>query len=512
MPKQLSKNLLALVRTELSVLPDGGTIQELSDRLFGRISRRSLQRKLAEWVYAGQIRAEGLKRGRRYFLRVLEPEQIFVSEPDESSGDQVTENPWSSSPVAEDYLPLSTAGREVLEFIHRPIFDRPLVGYRRTFLDDYVPNETAYLPKSAVSHLHELGRPPQGGRPAGTFARDILDRLLIDLSWASSRLEGNTYSLLDTERLIHAGQEAIGKNAKETQMILNHKAAIELLVNSAEEIGVNRFTMCNLHSLLAENLLDHPQDAGRMRTIAVGVTGTTYIPTAIPQLIEEMFTQLLAKAAAIRDPFEQALFLMVQLPYLQPFIDVNKRTSRLAANIPLIKHNLVPLSFIGVPERAYTEGMMAVYEFNRVELIRDVFVWTYERSCQRYVTVRDSLPEPDPFRLKYRTTLRDVIGSIIKEGKKATLDVIREQARNLVLTDDLPRFCEVALQDIQGLHEGNIARYSLRPSEFSAWLHGVKNPETLLKAVRSGKSVGNPNASTNVSAKMRTKLRGKRRD
>jgi Fic family protein len=508
----LSKNLLALVRTELSVLPDGGTIQELSDRLFGRISRRSLQRKLAEWVYAGQIRAEGLKRGRRYFLRVLEPEQIFVSEPDESSGDQVTENPWSSSPVAEDYLPLSTAGREVLEFIHRPIFDRPLVGYRRTFLDDYVPNETAYLPKSAVSHLHELGRPPQGGRPAGTFARDILDRLLIDLSWASSRLEGNTYSLLDTERLIHAGQEAIGKNAKETQMILNHKAAIELLVNSAEEIGVNRFTMCNLHSLLAENLLDHPQDAGRMRTIAVGVTGTTYIPTAIPQLIEEMFTQLLAKAAAIRDPFEQALFLMVQLPYLQPFIDVNKRTSRLAANIPLIKHNLVPLSFIGVPERAYTEGMMAVYEFNRVELIRDVFVWTYERSCQRYVTVRDSLPEPDPFRLKYRTTLRDVIGSIIKEGKKATLDVIREQARNLVLTDDLPRFCEVALQDIQGLHEGNIARYSLRPSEFSAWLHGVKNPETLLKAVRSGKSVGNPNASTNVSAKMRTKLRGKRRD
>jgi Fic family protein len=512
MPKQLPKNLLALVRTELSVLPDGGTIQELSDRLFGRISRRSLQRKLAEWVYAGQIRAEGLKRGRRYFLRVLEPEQIFVSEPDESSGDQVTENPWSSSPVAEDYVPLSTAGREVLEFIHRPIFDRPLVGYRRTFLDDYVPNETAYLPKSAVSHLHELGRPPQGGRPAGTFARDILDRLLIDLSWASSRLEGNTYSLLDTERLIHAGQEAIGKNAKETQMILNHKAAIELLVNSAEEIGVNRFTMCNLHSLLAENLLDHPQDAGRMRTIAVGVTGTTYIPTAIPQLIEEMFTQLLAKAAAIRDPFEQALFLMVQLPYLQPFIDVNKRTSRLAANIPLIKHNLVPLSFIGVPERAYTEGMMAVYEFNRVELIRDVFVWTYERSCQRYVTVRDSLPEPDPFRLKYRTTLRDVIGSIIKEGKKATLDVIREQARNLVLTDDLPRFCEVALQDIQGLHEGNIARYSLRPSEFSAWLHGVKNPETLLKAVRSGKSVGNPNASTNVSAKMRTKLRGKRRD
>ncbi len=473
MPKQLPENLLALVRAELAALRDGGTIEELAARLSGRVSRRSLQRRLAAWADAGQIRPEGIKRGRRYFLAVQEPEQKFFNEADDLSGGQATENLWSSSPVVDDHLPLSTAGREVLGLIRRPIFDRPSVGYRRGFLDDYVPNDTMYLPRSAVSHLHEMGRPPQGGRPAGTFARDILDRLLIDLSWASSRLEGNTYSLLDTERLIHAGQEAIGKNAKETQMILNHKAAIELLVNSAEEIGVNRFTICNLHSLLAENLLDHPQDAGRVRTIAVGVTGTMYIPTAIPQLIEEMFAQLLAKAAAIRDPFERALFLMVQLPYLQPFIDVNKRTSRLAANIPLIKHNLVPLSFIGVPERAYTEGMLAVYEFNRAELIRDVFVWAYERSCQKYATVRDSLPEPDPFRLKYRATLREVIGSIINGGKKATADVIREQTRNLVPTEDLPRFCEVALQDLQGLHEGNIARYSLRPSEFSAWLQRV---------------------------------------
>jgi Fic family protein len=77
---------------------------------------------------------------------------------------------------------------------------------------------------------------------------------------------------------------------------------------------------------------------------------------------------------SITNPYEQALFLMVQLPYLQPFIGGNKRTSRLAANIPLIKSNLVPLSFIGVPERAYTESEMAVYEINRVELMRDVFV------------------------------------------------------------------------------------------------------------------------------------------
>jgi fido (protein-threonine AMPylation protein) len=474
MPKQLPENLLALVHSELTALHDGGTIEALSARLSGQVSRRSLQRKLAEWSGAGQIRAEGIKRGRRYFLRAPEPEQKFFTDTDDLSSYQAGENPWSSPAVAEDYVPLSTAGREVFGLIRRPLFDRPSVGYRRAFLDGYVPNETAYLPKTAVRRLHELGRPPKQGRPAGTFARGILDRLLIDLSWASSRLEGNTYSLLDTERLIHAGQAAIGKNAKETQMILNHKAAIELLVNSAEEIGVNRFTICNLHSLLAENLLDHSRDAGRTRTVAVGVTGTTYMPTAIPQLIEEMFAQLLTKAAAINDPFEQALFLMAQLPYLQPFIDVNKRTSRLAANIPLIKHNLVPLSFIGVPEHAYTEGVMAVYEFNRVELLRDVFVLAYERSCRRYVTVRDSLPEPDPFRLKYRAMLREVISSIIKDGKKATVGVIRGRARSLVPREDLSRFCEVALQDLQGLHDGNIARYGLRPSEFRAWLQRDK--------------------------------------
>jgi hypothetical protein len=467
MPKQLPADLLARVQTELAAFPDGGAIVDLAARLAKFVSRRSLQRKLSDWVAVEHIRAAGSKKGRRYFLPVSPAERAIIpsaATPAESNSSSAVQS------GADDYPPISTAARAVLALVRRPIFDRPSVGYHRAFLDDYVPNETAYLPEPATRHLHELGSPRQEGRPAGAFARDISDRLLTDLSWASSRLEGNTYSLLDTERLIHAGQEAAGKNAKETQMILNHKAAIELLVNSGEEIGINRFTLCNLHAMLAENLLDHPQDAGRLRTAAVGVAGSMYVPTAIPQLIEEMFELLIAKAAAITDPYEQALFLMVQLPYLQPFIDVNQRTSRLAVNIALIKLNLVPLSFIGVPERAYTESVMAVYEFNRVELIRDVFVWAYERSCQRYVTVRDSLPEPDPFRLKYRTTLREVIGSVVRDDKQPTIGVIRKQARPLVPANDLLRFCEVAVQDLQGLHEGSIARYGLRPSEFRAWL------------------------------------------
>jgi hypothetical protein len=106
-------------------------------------------------------------------------------------------------------------------------------------------------------------------------------------------------------------------------MILNHKAAIELLVESAEKIGVNRYTITNLHALLADNLLEDSRNEGRLRTTSVALGGTTYLPTAIPQLIEELFTLLLDKAAAIRDPFEQSFFLMAQLPYPPPFVDVN---------------------------------------------------------------------------------------------------------------------------------------------------------------------------------------------
>ena len=208
--------------------------------------------------------------------------------------------------------------------------------------------------------------------------------LLIDLAWNSSRLEGNTYSLLDTKRLIELGEEAEGRAHLEAQMILNHKDAIEFLVSAADEIGFNRYTLLNLHALLANNLLADPTAAGRLRYIAVGIERSAFHPFEVPQLIEESFDQILATAAAINDPFEQAFFVMVQLPYLQPFDDVNKRVSRLAANIPFIKGNLSPLSFADVPRSIYTEAVLGVYELNKVDLLKDVFIWAYERSAARY--------------------------------------------------------------------------------------------------------------------------------
>jgi len=160
---------------------------------------------------------------------------------------------------------------------------------------------------------------------------------------------------------------------------------------------------------------------------------------------------------------------MVHLPYLQPFEDVNKRVSRLAANIPFIRKNLSPLSFIDVPQRAYVEGLLGVYELNRAELLRDVFVWAYDRSAKRYVAVRQSLGEPDKFRLKFRNELTEVVGSIVRGGLAPTVEAVTRVARDNVPTEHLDDFVRMTINDLENLHEGNFARFRLRPSEFHAW-------------------------------------------
>ena len=433
--------------------PDGMGIDALQT-VFPDVPRRSLQRYLAALTQESRLLAEGSARARRY--RMAQSAQL----------------PPATAPLAKAAdIPLSPGGEQVWISVRRPIAQRQPVGYQRAFLDDYRPNVTHYLPQTLRARLHQLGRSPVGDRPAGTYARQVLDRLLIDLSWSSSRLEGNTYSRLDTQNLIQFGQAAAGKDQLEAQMILNHKAAIEMLVEQAAEIGFNRYTVQNLHALLADNLLPDPAAGGRLRGTDVAISGSVYQPVAIPQQIGEHFDTLLAKAQAIEDPFEQAFFAMVHLPYLQPFEDINKRTSRLSANIPLIRHNLAPLSFVDVPHDVYIEGTLGVYELNRVELLRDVFEWAYERSCQRYTVLRDALPAPDPFRLRHREAIRVLVADIVGNGlRRDDLAGIRERVAALVEVGDVEEMVALVVNELHQLHEGNIARYRLRPSEFRRWL------------------------------------------
>lgn len=461
MPKQIPGEELEAIKTAVSNFSDGAAIDDISGALELKIHRRTLQRRLALLVERKQLLLEGSGRGSRYKIKL--PIIVEIGTAQEKGG---------ALPIsAETYVPTSTEGAQIKQDVRQPIQQRQPVGYNQDFIVAYHPNHTYYLSEKTRKHLLQIGQSQAQELPAGTYVLQIYNRLLIDLTWNSSRLEGNTYSLLETERLLAVGESAEGKDARETQMILNHKAAIELLVDSAPDVGFNRYTICNLHALLSENLLPDPVACGRLREQSVGIGGSVFHPLEGGPLVKECFDTVLNKTGEIQDPFEQAFFAMVHLPYLQPFDDVNKRVSRLAANIPLIQKNLSPLSFVDVPENAYFDGLLGVYELNRTELLCDVFVWAYERSCARYSAVRQSLGEPDPFRLRYRAHIAKLVTDIVNGSvnKSVAVSMIKAYAVNEVTEKDRNRFIEVTEIELMSLHEGNIARYHIRPPQFERW-------------------------------------------
>lgn len=251
-------------------------------------------------------------------------------------------------------------------------------------------------------------------------------------------------------------------------MILNHKTAIELLVENVDTASFNHYTLMNLHSALSENLLPNPADEGRIRQHAVDMGKSVYRPVSTPQQIDDTLALLLAKLNLITDPFEQSFFVMVHLPYLQPFADINKRTSRLAANLPLFRANLCPLTFLDVPEQAYSRAMLGVYEMTRVELLRDLYVWAYERSTQEYLAIKHDLLEPDPTRLAYRDVIKQAVRSVVQQPQADTLNTIA-LAIAQVPEADQGKVRALVLDALRRLHEGVLARYGLRPAELSAW-------------------------------------------
>ncbi|MFW6236032.1 MAG: Fic family protein [Desulfovibrionales bacterium] len=453
MPRKIPERDLDAIVQIVEHHPSGASIEQIRKALEIGLPRRTLQRRLALLVEQGRLKAMGSGPARRYLAPV--PGKIELELP---------------ALKADLKIPISTDGEKIREHVHKPIQVRQPVGYNRELLDGYRPNHSTYLSETIRNRLDSCGRSNTDKLPAGTHAKKIYNRLLIDLSWNSSRLEGNTYSLLETEQLLQFGKSAEGKDAFETQMILNHKAAIDLLVDQAEDVGFNRYTVLNLHALLSDNLLSDPSACGRLRTIPVSIEGSVYHPLEVPQLIEECFQQILDTARVINDPFEQSFFMLVHLPYLQPFEDVNKRVSRLCANIPFIRANLSPLSFIDVPGHIYIDGLLGVYELNRFELLRDVFVWAYERSCARYAAVRKSLGDPDLFRMHHREAIKKAVATIVRNvmNRNEAAGFARQSSEALPPGERNP-FIEVVETEIMGLHEGNIARYQLSPAEYRAW-------------------------------------------
>ncbi len=224
MPRPILKEELDEIEGVVRTRPGVGSA-EIAEALAERIPQRTLQYRLKRLVDDGRLVRQGGDKAARYRT----PEAGAPAAPEVAAA------------AAEAAVTVSREGEEIRAKVRRPVGARTPVGYNRNFLDSYRPGETFYLTADERARLAEIGtRHARADQPAGTYARQILNRLLIELSWNSSRLEGNTYSLLDTKRLIEFGQQAEGRDALEAQMILNHKDAIEFLVGSAADIRFNR--------------------------------------------------------------------------------------------------------------------------------------------------------------------------------------------------------------------------------------------------------------------------------
>ncbi len=345
---------------------------------------------------------------------------------------------------------------------------RPPAAYQAGFLDAYVPGKTQYLSHADRGRLLKAGRPQGGLIHAGAHDRRILEQFLVDLSWASSRMEGNTYDILQTERLIRFGEEAEGKDRKEALMILNHKEAIQYVIENLDEISLRRPDLFSIHALLSDGLLADPAMSGRLRAVQAGISHSSYRPLDDAVTIEEEFDILIHKAARITDPFEQSFFLLVHIPYFQAFADVNKRTSRVASNIPLLKSGLAPMSFTTMDDRNYIDGLIGVYELNNVSLLREVYIDAYPASAEKYGVMRAEVESPEKAALAYRDFVRAAVRRCVLEFKGFHHgEVLTIAAEFSVPEADREGAVEYVKEQLAGLHEGNVIRYRLEAEDLA---------------------------------------------
>lgn len=313
-------------------------------------SDATLKRLIANGVEAGDIQVEGKARATRYTL----------------------------SNRAHLLMPLSLDtyfAQDVDERQVQTSFNFALINEQLPQVNLFTDEELARLNALQAefrAHLVEM---------TDNEYRREMERLGIDLSWKSSQIEGNTYSLLETERLLRESKTADGKTKEEAVMLLNHKDALRFVLNNPDylkELTINRIE--DIHTLLTKEL---SVDKG-LRHRRVGITGTQYRPLDNEFQIREAMRDTCALINSRKNIFEQALLALVLLSYIQPFMDGNKRTARITSNALLIANGYCPLSFRTVDSIDYKKAMLIFYEQNNLYAFKQIFINQYEFAVQEY--------------------------------------------------------------------------------------------------------------------------------
>ena len=428
-------------------------LPELLKILGPEFAERSVRRWLSDLVSNGQVEKIGQKRGTSYRV-ILEGKQTITS----------SKKSFEFSPHVHD----------ALESINKPLFQRDPVAYHKSWVDAYDPNHTFYLTTDQRNQLKNAGKPELDETPAGTYARKIYDRLLIELSYNSSRLEGNTYSLGETEKLILEGVDSSGKLDVEKIMILNHKEAIRYLVDNGNKLEINFNTICTLHYLLSDALIQ-PKESGKIRDHSVKIGGSTYLPLDDRDRLTKQLKYICEIANKIVDPHEQSFFLLTHVAYLQAFTDVNKRTARLSANIPLIRHNLYPISFNKIEKNDYIAAMIAIYELNDPSVLAELYTFSSLYTAKEYAVLVDSMGFNE-VRIRFRRELRNIIRDIIlKKISEKTMQQYIEKLIDDTIPTEFQKECIRAIEeDLVNMGPERIHSLGITQQDLKAWMKEKK--------------------------------------
>ncbi len=215
----------------------------------------------------------------------------------------------------------------------------------------------------------------------GTALKKEYERITIELSWKSSQMEGNTYSLIDTEILLKDGKKAKGKTTEETQMILNHKQAIEYIFDAQKSFKkITMHQIENVHQLLAKNL----GIKKGLRSRPVGIIGTAYRPPDNQHEVREYIEKAVKVINEQKNALVKSLLVILLISYIQPFEDGNKRTARLLGNGILLAHAYCPLSYRNVDEAEYKKAMIIFYEQHSAKMFKELFIDQYIFAVNHY--------------------------------------------------------------------------------------------------------------------------------
>jgi Fic family protein len=270
---------------------------------------------------------------------------------------------------SEDYFKIDVDSRKIIEKYNPAIFES---------LKDislFTKKEIVLLDRLTTSYHKKIER-----ASTVNYKREF-ERLMIELSWKSSQIEGNTYDLLDTEQLLKYNIPAPNHTEEEATMLLNHKAAIEYTRENADLFTrLSTSKIIDIHTLLTQKL----GISKSMRNRLVRITGTKYTPPDNQFVIEEAVENLCKSVNAIDNAFEKALRALLLISYIQPFEDGNKRTARLTANAMLMAANKCPLSYRNVSPSEYKKSILLFYEMNNVNAFKKIFIEQYQFAVENY--------------------------------------------------------------------------------------------------------------------------------